>query len=166
MREIDWMGSALVIMATVALVMPLIWGGQTYPWSSGVIVGLLVTSGALWAVFVVVERWWGLKALVPLHMFAVRNFTLCTIIRFLSGCVLYSLIAYLPAYWQFVSNESPTISGLRTVPVLGTISIGSIIAGQCIARVTPMEARAYHRGSHSGGGCRPTDEDHSNHPLR
>ena len=38
------MGSLVVIGATVALVMPLVWGGQTYAWGSGVIIGLLVAS--------------------------------------------------------------------------------------------------------------------------
>ena len=133
-RDIDCVGSLVIMSATVALVMPLVWGGQTYGWGSGVIIGLFVTSGALYCVFALVERWWGVKAIIPLHMFRVRNFTLCVLIRFLSGCLLYALISYLPSYWQTVHDESPTISGLRTVPVLGTVTIGSVIAGQSIAR--------------------------------
>ena len=134
LRDIDVLGSALVVTATVALIMPLVWGGQTYAWDSGVVVGLLVTSTVLYAVFVLVERQCGLKAIVPLHMFRVRNFTLCVLLRFLGGCVLYSLISYLPSYWQTVHDESPTISGLRVVPVLGLATVGSVIAGQSIAR--------------------------------
>ena len=133
-RDIDCVGSLVIMAATVALVMPLVWGGQTYAWSSGVIIGLFVTSAVLCTVFAIVERRWGFKALIPLHMFAVRNFSLCVLVRFLSGCLLYSLVSYLPSYWQTVHNESPTISGLRTVPILGTVTIGSICAGQAISR--------------------------------
>jgi hypothetical protein len=93
-RDVDWLGSMLVVAATVALIMPLVWGGSTYSWGAGQIVGLLAAFGVLTVVFVLSEGWFGLKANLPLHMFKVRNFTLCILIRFFSGAVLYGLVRH------------------------------------------------------------------------
>ena len=46
------------------------------------------------------------------------------------------MLSYLPSYWQTVQDESATISGLRTAPVLFCATIGSVAAGQSIARST------------------------------
>ena len=93
-RDVDWLGSVLVVAATVALVMPLVWGGSTYSWGAGQIIGLLAACSVLTFVFVLSERWWGVKANLPLHMFRVRNFSLCVLIRFFSGAVLYGLVRH------------------------------------------------------------------------
>ena len=134
-RDIDWLGSIVVISATTALVMPLVWGGTTYAWSSPIIIALLLASAVLLLLFLCVEHRFGVKAIVPLHMFGSRNFCLCLVIRFFGGAVLFSLITLLPNYFQTVWNNSALISGLRVTPTLFTGIVGSITCGQSIARL-------------------------------
>ena len=134
-HDIDWVGSLVVISATTALVMPLVWGGTTYAWSSPIIIALLVGAAVLIVVFLSVEHRFGVKAIVPLHMFASRNFCLCLVIRFFGGAVLFSLITLLPNYFQTVWDNSALISGLRVTPTLFTGILGSVMCGQSIARL-------------------------------
>ena len=134
-HDIDWLGAVLIISATTALVMPLVWGGTTYAWSSPVIIALLAGSAVLLLLFLCVEHRFGVRSLIPLHMFASRNFCLCLVIRFFGGGVLFSLITLLPNYFETVWDDSAVVSGLRVTPTLFTGIVGSITCGQSIARL-------------------------------
>ncbi|KAL8684593.1 MAG: hypothetical protein Q9224_006249, partial [Gallowayella concinna] len=49
--ELDYVGTILIIGAYVSGVMAINFGGSTYPWNSGRIIGLFVTSGVLFILF-------------------------------------------------------------------------------------------------------------------
>ena len=134
-HDIDWLGSLTIAAATTALVIPLVWGGTMYAWSSPVIIALLVTAAVLLTVFVAVEHHFGVRSIIPLHMFVSRNFCLCLIIRFFGGAVLFSLITLLPNYFETVWDDSAMLSGLRVTPTLFTGIVGSVTCGQSIGRL-------------------------------
>src|SRR5882724_397476 len=50
-HELDVLGAVLMVGAAIALMLALTWGGRRYGWESPQILGLLVASAALWAVF-------------------------------------------------------------------------------------------------------------------
>ena len=166
-RHIDWLGSLLVVAATTALVVPLVWGGVEYPWSSPFVVSLLVVSVVLFGLFGLVEYRVGDRALLPLHMFSSRNFCLCLTIRFLDGIVLFFLISLLPDFFETVWDCSPLVSGLRVTPLLAAGIVGAITSGQSIARlggVVETLSCGRHGAADTGRGA--VGHDRSQLPVR
>ncbi len=74
---------------------------------------------------------------MPLHMFQVRNFTLMSVIGFLTGFVMFGVLLFLPLYQQAVQGASATNSGLLLLPMLAALIAASLVAG----RVTTVSGR-------------------------
>ena len=68
-RRIDFIGSALISGGTVCLLLGLTWGSnQIYDWISPQVIGILVGSGVLYALFFTVERFVA-EPILPLDLF-------------------------------------------------------------------------------------------------
>ncbi|KAF9084672.1 hypothetical protein BGX29_007890 [Mortierella sp. GBA35] len=128
-RRIDFLGSALLLIAVVLILLPLSWGGEKYEWSSGIIIGLLVAGFAVGAVFVVAEWKIPKEPIVPVHLFKIRNVWSTYGSLFFSGMSFFGILFYLPIYFQVVKGESATVGGLETVPFVFGIVITSISSG-------------------------------------
>src|SRR5438094_561084 len=55
-HAIDWLGAGVLAGGTAALLMGLVWGGKTYPWTSGHVVGAFALAAVLLLAFWFVER--------------------------------------------------------------------------------------------------------------
>lgn len=76
---------------------------------------------------------WQTKAaepVVPLHIFRSRNFTLMSVIGFITGFVMFGATLFLPLYQQSVQGASATNSGLLLLPMLGAMLVTSMVAGR------------------------------------
>jgi hypothetical protein len=69
----DPVGCILFIGAVCCLLLALQWGGQTKPWDSPTVIGLLVTSVVLAAIFILVQLKLKEAALIPLDVFSRRS---------------------------------------------------------------------------------------------
>ncbi|MFI8530926.1 MDR family MFS transporter [Streptomyces aquilus] len=136
--RIDYLGVALLTVGITSIVLVTTWGGTEYAWTSTRImelIGIGVTS-LIGFVF------WQTKAaepVVPLHIFRSRNFTLMSVIGFITGFVMFGATLYLPLYQQSVQGASATNSGLLLLPMLGAMLVTSMVAG----RVTTSSGRYY-----------------------
>ena len=66
---------------------------------------------------------------MPLHIFRSRNFTMMSVIGFLTGFVMFGATLFLPLYQQSVQGASATNSGLLLLPMLLAMMVVSMIAG-------------------------------------
>src|SRR6476469_8783061 len=66
---IDYAGILFVGLGAAGLTLATSWGGSTYAWSSGVIIGLFAVSGAALAIFVWVETR-ATEPILPIRLFA------------------------------------------------------------------------------------------------
>ena len=66
-HKIDLVGAALMMLAAIALLLALTWGGTRYPWLSQQIALLLIAAAALSALFI----WWVLHSPEPFLPIAV-----------------------------------------------------------------------------------------------
>jgi EmrB/QacA subfamily drug resistance transporter len=130
---IDYLGTAVLILAASCLVLFTSLGGTSYPWGSPTIVALGVAGGVLVGVFAVVERR-AVEPVLPLHLFANRTFAVTSIVGFIVGFAMFGAITYLPAFFQIVRGQSPTISGLQLLPLMAGMLTVSIASGQIISR--------------------------------
>ncbi|MFE7171183.1 MDR family MFS transporter [Streptomyces sp. NPDC057616] len=126
---IDYLGVVLLTVGITSIVLVTTWGGTQYAWTSARIMELIGIGVAALIGFV----FWQTKAsepVVPLHIFRSRNFTLMSIIGFITGFVMFGATLFLPLYQQSVQGASATNSGLLLLPMLGAMLVTSMVAGR------------------------------------
>src|SRR3954464_13609331 len=77
------------------------------------------------------------EPVLPLHILPEADFTLMSIIGFVTGFVMFGATLFLPLYQQSVQGASATNSGLLLLPMLGAMLVTSMVAG----RVTTATGR-------------------------
>jgi EmrB/QacA subfamily drug resistance transporter len=132
-HDIDYLGTAVLVLATTCLVLFTSLGGTTYRWGSAPIIAFGVAGALLVGVFAVVERH-AIEPVLPLHLFSIRTFSVANLVGFIVGFAMFGAITYLPLFFQVVRGESPTISGLQLLPLMVGLLIVSIGSGQYISR--------------------------------
>ncbi|MFI2764630.1 MDR family MFS transporter [Streptomyces echinatus] len=126
---IDYLGVILLTVGITAIVLVTTWGGTEYAWTSTRIMELIGIGVASLIGFV----FWQTRAaepVLPLHIFRSRNFTLMSVIGFITGFVMFGATLFLPLYQQAVQGASATNSGLLLLPMLGAMLVTSMIAGR------------------------------------
>ncbi|WP_438828075.1 MDR family MFS transporter [Streptomyces tropicalis] len=134
--RIDYLGVVLLTVGISSIVLVTTWGGTEYAWTSARIMELVAIGTAALVGFL----FWQTRAaepIVPLHIFRSRNFTLMSLIGFVTGFVMFGAVLFLPLYQQAVQGASATNSGLLLLPMLGSMLVVSMIAG----RVTTSSGR-------------------------
>jgi MFS family permease len=127
--RIDYLGAVLLTVGITAIVLVTTWGGTEYAWSSARIMELIGIGVAALVGFV----FWQTRAaepVLPLHIFRSRNFTLMSVIGFITGFVMFGATLFLPFYQQAVQGASATNSGLLLLPMLGAMLVTSMVAGR------------------------------------
>ncbi|MFF8728800.1 MDR family MFS transporter [Streptomyces sp. NPDC015171] len=133
---IDYLGVVLLTVGITSIVLVTTWGGTEYAWTSARIMELAGIGVASLIGFV----FWQTRAaepVLPLHIFKSRNFTLMSLIGFVTGFVMFGATLFLPLYQQAVQGASATNSGLLLLPMLGAMLVTSMVAG----RVTTNSGR-------------------------
>lgn len=132
--NIDWLGSLLVTGGTILLVLALTWGGTTYAWSDKHVVAPLIVSIIMFIAFATFESWYDPDhAILPMKMFLNRNYSVSSIHMILYGSLLFSLLGYLPNFFQLVWGSSSIASGAQVLPMMGGLVLMAIVSGQVIS---------------------------------
>lgn len=130
---IDYLGTALLASAATSLVLLTTLGGDTYPWISAPTVLLALLAVALIIAFILAERL-AAEPVLPLRLFRNRVFSFASAIGFVVGFAMFGAITFLPLYLQVVQGASPTMSGLRLLPMMAGLLLSSTVSGQLITR--------------------------------
>ena len=129
----DWVGTLFMATGTTALILVSSWGGHRYEWTDPIILGLAALFVVCAVVFVRVE----LRVedpLIPMTLFAERNFALTTAAGLLIGVAMFGSITYLPTYIQMVHGLGPTAAGLMMTPMMAGMMGTSIVVGNIVSR--------------------------------
>jgi EmrB/QacA subfamily drug resistance transporter len=132
--RIDWAGAATITLGISALLLAVEWGGDTMPWISPTILGLLIFSGVLLIAFVAIERR-APEPLMPLDLFKLRPMAICSLISLLIGFALFGLVFYTPLFAQGALNLSASAAGALLTPLVTCMAVGSLVSGQVFARL-------------------------------
>ena len=132
-HSIDWLGAGVLALGTTALLLGLVWGGRDYPWASAQVVGALLASVALLALFGLIER----RVREPILPFdLLRNQTVASSVAcmFLVGAAMFGTISFVPLFVQGVIGTSATSSGVVLTPLLLGAVTTSFVSGQIVSR--------------------------------
>ncbi|GHG73352.1 MFS transporter [Streptomyces griseocarneus] len=132
-HRIDYLGTFLIASVATCLVLMTSLGGTTYPWASWQIIGLGVLGVLLVVPFVLVEHR-AAEPVLPLGLFRIRTFWLCSVIGFVVGFAMFGSMTYLPTFLQVVQGVSPTLSGVHMLPMVAGMLISSTGSGQIVSR--------------------------------
>jgi EmrB/QacA subfamily drug resistance transporter len=133
-HEIDWLGAALLVAATVSLLLALSWGGLRYAWLSGPVLGLVAGSVALWTLFAIRMRM-AHEPLIPPGVFRNPVVRMGTLAACFGMGTYIGLTIYLPVYFEAVRGLSASLSGLGLIPLMVGTVVGATISGRIMARV-------------------------------
>lgn len=132
-HRIDWLGAALLSAGITAIVLITTWGGYQYAWESPQILGLAALAVVSLLLFGLVERR-AAEPVLPLALFANRNFSLISGVGFLLGFAMFGVLSFLPLYQQTVQGASATGSGLLLLPMMVAMMAVSMYVGRAITR--------------------------------
>ena len=130
---IDYLGALALTLASGFLVLFTSLGGVSLPWSSTTIIllgvgGVLLTLAFLW----IENR--AAEPVIPLRLFKNRVFSAASAIGFVVGFAMFGALTFLPQFLQLVKGVTPTMSGLRLLPLMIGLFGASIFSGQMISR--------------------------------
>lgn len=130
--KVDYFGALLLSVASVLLLLALVWAGSKYAWGSLEIMGLIASSAALLLAFIWQESRHP-DPMVPLHLFRNGVFVLANLILFAFGIGMFGVLAYLPIFVQTALGASATASGVITTPQSLGMLVASIAGGNIVA---------------------------------
>ena len=136
-REVDYVGMVLTIGAFVSGVMAMSFGGVTYPWNSGRIIGLFVCSGVLFIILGVQQVYTIFtttsRRIFPVEFFKNRTILILFAATSAGGTAIFIPIYMIPIFFQFTKSDSALESGVRLLPyiflmVFAVIGNGAILS--------------------------------------
>src|SRR5437879_6485199 len=80
------------------------------------------------------------EPVLPLHVFASRNFSVATGMSFLLGMAMLGALTFLPLYQQTVQHLSAVGSGLMLIPMMLGVTVTSLIGGFVMTRTGRYKA--------------------------
>ncbi|RIB20460.1 major facilitator superfamily domain-containing protein [Gigaspora rosea] len=135
-KRIDWLGSILITCSIMGFLIPLSWGGVTYPWNSPIIISLLIVGVLLLALFIYVEGYVVAEPLAPGRLFKDRSIVACYSVNFCLGMIFFSVIYFLPLYFEIVNEDSATMAGVKLLPYIAGSVITVLLTGLIVSNTT------------------------------
>ncbi|KAL4978989.1 major facilitator superfamily domain-containing protein [Aspergillus desertorum] len=128
-KQVDFIGAALLIPSIVCLLLALQWGGNKYAWSNGRIIGLFVTFGVLVILTIYSQIKLGDRATLPPRIMVQRSVITSTAYALLFGGSFVVLVYYLPIFFQSVRGSSAMTSGIQLLPLMLATVVSSVLTG-------------------------------------
>ncbi|GGP69209.1 MDR family MFS transporter [Streptomyces melanogenes] len=137
--KVDWAGAFFISAAVSLLLVWVTFAGDKYDWISWQTAAMVGGSVLLGAVFVYVESK-AAEPIIPLRLFRNRTITLASLASLFVGVAMFSGTVFFSQYFQLARGESPTMSGVLTIPMIGGLFIASTVSGQVITKTGRWKA--------------------------
>ncbi|CAF9915044.1 MAG: hypothetical protein ALECFALPRED_009960 [Alectoria fallacina] len=134
LAKIDWIGSVIFIASTTGFLIPLSWGGVSYPWTSWRTYVPLSLSALGLVILYMYEEYVATNPIIRTSIFKNRNAAAAYIGVVVHGMVVVGSLYYLPLYYEAVQGLSPILSGVALFPETFTVAPGAFIVGTLISR--------------------------------
>ncbi|MDB5195508.1 MAG: yusP/MdtP-like protein [Parcubacteria group bacterium] len=131
--RVDYLGALLIATTLVPFLLAMVWGGSTYPWTSGEILSLF--GVAFVSLFFFVWREESIpEPILSLRLFMSRTFSVSVLSTFLTAMGMFGAIVYIPLFSQTILHSSATGAGLALTPMMLALVVSSAASGQIVSR--------------------------------
>ncbi|MGW0149837.1 MFS transporter [Streptomyces sp. NPDC003333] len=137
--KVDWAGAFFITAAVCLLLVWVTFAGDKYDWLSWQTGAMTGGALALLLIFVFVESR-ASEPIVPLRLFRNRTITLASLASLFVGIAMFAGTIFFSQYFQLARGESPTMSGVLTIPMILGLFVSSTVSGQVITRTGRWKA--------------------------
>ncbi|MEU5700493.1 MFS transporter [Streptomyces aurantiacus] len=137
--KVDWGGAFFIAAAVSLLLLWVTFAGDKYEWMSWQTAAMVGGSIVLGLIFVLIESK-AKEPIIPLRLFRNRTITLSSIASLFVGVAMFSGTVFFSQYFQLARNESPTMSGVLTIPMIAGLFVSSTVSGQVITKTGRWKA--------------------------
>lgn len=138
-RELDFVGTILLVGAFCSGVMAVSFGGVMYQWNSGRIIGLFCCSGVLFILFGVQQVYsiftTPARRIFPVELIRSRTILILFAMTAAGGTSLFLPIYMTPLYFQFTRGDGALESGVRLLPFITLMIFATITNGAILSKV-------------------------------
>ncbi|WP_153547742.1 MFS transporter [Streptomyces sp. RB17] len=131
--KVDWAGAFFVTAAVSTLLVWVTFADDKYNWLSWQTYTSVGASIVLTLVFLFVETK-ASEPIIPLRLFRNRTITLASLASLFVGIGLFAGTVFFSQYFQVARGESPTMSGVMTIPFIAGLFVSSTVSGRIITR--------------------------------
>ncbi|KAH8693846.1 major facilitator superfamily transporter [Talaromyces proteolyticus] len=133
--NLDPLAVVILLPCIISLILALQFGGSQYSWDDGRTIGCFVAFGVLLLVFLAEQWWMGDRALVPPRL--VRNPVVLfgALYAFCFDSAFYSLVYYVPLWFQAVEGVSAEESGIRYLALVLSLVVTIFLGGWAVTKV-------------------------------
>ena len=133
-KEFDPLGIATFLPSIICLLLALQLGGVNYAYSNVRIIILFILFGILLIAFIGLQFYRGEKATVPPRIMANRTMLGSALFAFCFGGSFFTVLYYLPIWFQAIKGTSATKSGIDNLPLLLGNTVMNVVSGALISR--------------------------------
>ncbi|RGP68521.1 major facilitator superfamily transporter [Fusarium sporotrichioides] len=133
--QLDVEGGLAITGSLTCLLLALEWGGASYPWGDGRIIALLVIFGVSFICVGIHQHWKGEAATFPTRLLKNRTFSMFLICGFCFAGAQFTILYYLPMWFQAVQGVSAAESGTRLLAMVVSVIVVAVFAGGLAAVV-------------------------------
>lgn len=132
--HVDPVGVALAMGGITCFILALQYGGNTHPWNSSVVIGLLVGFGLLAIALLGWEILLGEYAMMSPRLYRQRSLSTTAPYQFFFMGSYIVLLYYLPIYFQSILGASPIQSGVHNLPLVVAAAVFALAGGAVVVK--------------------------------
>jgi hypothetical protein len=133
-KKIDWAGIFTIVCSTLMLLIGLQMGGTSAPWTSALVILLIIFGIIGFGVFVLVEWKVSKSPLMPLRFFKHRASLAILGVNISQSFITTGVTYFIPLYFQLVLKASPIMSGVYFLPTSVVLAICFVFVGYMLKR--------------------------------
>ncbi|GAB2830673.1 hypothetical protein GCM10027073_68730 [Streptomyces chlorus] len=137
--KVDWAGAFFITAAVSLLLIWVTFADDKFAWASWQTYAMVGGALLLTLVFLFVETK-AAEPIIPLRLFRNRTITLASVASLFVGIAMFAGTIYFSQFFQLARNESPTMSGVLTIPMISGLFISSTVSGQIITKTGKWKA--------------------------
>ncbi|OBT66391.1 hypothetical protein VE03_04914 [Pseudogymnoascus sp. 23342-1-I1] len=149
-KELDWVGTVILMGAFVSFIMAVSFGGILYAWNSGQTIACFVVGFSLFGIFAVQQEL-AIFTTVEQRIFPVqflRSRTMLLLFASTSSAATGIVVPLymIPLFFQFTQGDSALQAGVRILPYIFLMVFGCIVNGAVLSKY------GYYMPWYLGGG--------------
>jgi EmrB/QacA subfamily drug resistance transporter len=133
-HQLDLLGAALIVAATITLLLALSWGGVRYPWSSPPLLALLGATVAF-ALFFAGRLATAREPFLPLSVLREPVVRLGTATACCAMGTFIGLSIYVPVFLEAARGLPAAQSGLALTPLMSGVIVGAVLSARLMMRI-------------------------------